>query len=112
MLLLSHMIQEPDIWDEHLRRSAASTVLAAVYGWPPLDKSADPLVERINDLMHRLVRACLPGAHMVEIFPWMLHFPDWMAKWKREAKGWFKKDTKMFEGFMDDVRTKMVTVFS
>ncbi|KAE9397734.1 cytochrome P450 [Gymnopus androsaceus JB14] len=87
-------------WDDHMRRSAASSVLCAVYGWDPIQKSDDPLITRINDLMHRLVRAALPGAFLVEIFPMMLHLPDWMAKWKREGSEWHRKDTEMFEGFI------------
>lgn len=38
----------------------------------------------------------------------ILHLPDMLAKWKREGKEFFKKDTIMFEGLMDSVRMKMV----
>jgi hypothetical protein len=89
-------------------RSAASTVLSAIYAWPPIDKSDDALVDRINDLMHRLVSAALPGAFLVEIFPVMKRLPSWMAKWKREGLEWHRKDTEMFQGFMDGVRKTMV----
>ena len=108
-LLVSHMLRDPHNWDDNLKRSAASTVLSAVYGWLPIDNSADALVTRINELMHRVVLACLPGAYLVEIFPAMLHLPEWMARWKREGRAWFRKDTAMFEGFMEDVRGKMVS---
>ncbi|KAJ3558855.1 hypothetical protein NM688_g681 [Phlebia brevispora] len=106
-LLALHMLRDPDNWEDHLKRSAASTVLCAVYGWLSIDKSSDPIVQRINDVMHRIVRACLPGAHLVEFFPSMLYLPEWMAKWKREARSWFRKDTVMFEGLLHDVKTKM-----
>ena len=68
----------------------------------------DALVTRINDLMHRLVHAALPGAYLVEIFPVMRFLPTWMAKWKREGLEWHAKDTAMFEGFMDTVRNRVV----
>ncbi|PSR85636.1 hypothetical protein PHLCEN_2v5365 [Hermanssonia centrifuga] len=106
-LLVSHMLQDPNGWDDHLKRSAASTVLSAVYGWLPIDSSADSLVGRINEMMHRVVQACLPGAFLVEIFPSMLYLPDWMATWKRKGKDFFRKDTAMFEELLDDVRNKM-----
>ena len=86
--------------------SAASTVLCATYGWIPLGKEGDPLVERINELMHRLVRACLPGAYLVEIFPSMKHLPTWMAKWKREGLEWYRKDSVLFKSFLEDVGKK------
>ena len=69
---------------------------------------ADALVGRINDLVHRVVHAALPGAALVDIFPVMKYLPTWMAKWKREGLEWYAKDTAMFEGFMDSVRNRVV----
>lgn len=91
------------------RRSAASTVLSSVYGWPPIEVKDDGLVARINDLMHRLVRSALPGAYLVEIFPLMKYLPPWAAKWKREGLDWHAKDTKMFEDMMRDVQDRVVS---
>lgn len=31
------------------------------------------------------------------------------AKWKRTAEEWFRRDSEMFEGLVDSVRTKMVS---
>lgn len=107
-----HIIEDPQNWDHHLRRTAVSTVLSAVYGWVPIGTDGDTLVDRINDVMHRIARASLPGAHLVELLPRMLHLPDWMAKWKREAKYDFKQNTQLFEGLLDDVRAKVVRHFS
>ena len=84
-------------------------MLCAVYGWLSIDKSTDPFVNRINQLMHRLVQAALPGSFLVELFPSMLYLPDWMARWKREGRAWFMKDTKMFEDLLADVQNKMVS---
>ncbi|KAE9389979.1 cytochrome P450 [Gymnopus androsaceus JB14] len=107
--LAYQMLTNSRDWDDHMRRSAASSILCAVYGWDLIQKSDDPFITRINDLAHRLVRAALPGAYLVEIFPMMLHLPNWMAKWKREGLEWHRKDTEMFEGFIDKVKTEMVT---
>lgn len=90
-------------------RSAASTVLCATYGWLPLGKEGDGLVDYINDLMHRLVRACLPGAYLVEIFPSMMYLPEWLARWKRDGYAWHRKDSVMFQSFMEDVAKKKVS---
>lgn len=107
--LASHILRNPIHWEEHLKRSAASTVLAAVYGWLPIDTSADTLVRRINALAERMASASAPGAYLVDIFPSMLYLPDWLAKWKREGRAWFKKDTDMFEGLFDEVEMKLVS---
>ena len=68
---------EPAKWDGHLRRAATSTMLSVVYGFPPIKSEQDHTVELINNLAQRLTRAALPGAHLVEFFPWMRHIPSW-----------------------------------
>ena len=107
-LLVAHMLRDAQNWNDNLKRSSASAIFSAVYGWLPIDESVDALVERINKFLGRITLACTPGAYLVEIFSAMQHLPDWMARWKREGRMWFKEDTKMFEGFMDDVRVRMV----
>ncbi|KAF9458686.1 cytochrome P450 [Collybia nuda] len=105
--LVNNLLHDPDNWDSHFKRSAASTVLGTAYGWDPIEPKDDPIVERINGITHRSVRAALPGAYLVEIFPVMNHLPTWMAKWKREGLEWFRKDTELFKGFLSDVRKRI-----
>ncbi|KAJ4496604.1 hypothetical protein C8R41DRAFT_918447 [Lentinula lateritia] len=38
------------------------------------------------------------GAHYVEFFTWMKYLPRSVARWKRDAEEWFRKDTQFFEG--------------
>ena len=106
--LVSHILESPDNWDDHVRRSAASIVLSVVYGWPPIDATADSLVEKITAIIHRLARATLPGSHLVDIMPIMAYIPDGMAKWKREAKAHYHQDSQFFEGLFNDAKAKVV----
>ncbi|KAF7790535.1 hypothetical protein EIP86_001491 [Pleurotus ostreatoroseus] len=101
-----HMLEDPDSWDDHVRRSAASIVLSVVYGWPPIDATADPVVEKITEIIQRIARSILPGAHLVDLIPFMAYIPDGMAKWKREAKAHFHQDSKFFEELFNDVKAK------
>ncbi|KAJ7451201.1 cytochrome P450 [Mycena galericulata] len=107
---VDNLIKDPESWDDHLKRSAASSVKTAIYGSCPIDSKDDPLVVRINDLMHRLVRATLPGAFMVDIFPALKNVPTWVpfTGWKKEGLEWHRKDTDTFQVFMDDVRGGVV----
>ncbi|KAF9463397.1 cytochrome P450 [Collybia nuda] len=124
--LVNNLLRDPDNWDDHFggkiysvimsvrsnnhhHRSAASTVLCSVYGWNPIEPRDDPVVQRINDILHRMARAALPGAYLVEFFPTMIYLPKWMAKWKREGLEWFAKDTKMFGDFLSDVEERAST---
>ncbi|KAJ3558862.1 hypothetical protein NM688_g675 [Phlebia brevispora] len=106
-LLALHILDDPEKWSSHLKRSVASTMLCAVYGWLSIDSSADSMVKRINDLMERVFHATLPGNYLVEFFPSMLHLPTWMAKWKREGLEWRRRDTEMFESFIGDVQSRV-----
>ncbi|KAG6895429.1 hypothetical protein C0992_001272 [Termitomyces sp. T32_za158] len=101
------LIMNPEKWDSHLRRAAASSIMSAVYDLPTLKSEDDPAIHRINDFVERLVRAALPGAHFVEFFPWMRYLPTWIAKWKRDALDWYKKDSVLFEGMYDDVKHRL-----
>ena len=47
---------------------------------------------------------------MVDIFPWMKSLPLWAAKWKREGYSWFKKDTDLFLGLIDDSKVGLVSI--
>ena len=124
--MVINMLKNADHWNDHIRRyvyffplpliglidspsTTASSILGAVYGWPQVESKDDPLVTRINDLMHRLVRAALPGAHLVEIFPVMKRLPTWMAPWKKWGLEWYKKDSEMFQGFYDGVAKTLVS---
>ncbi|KIM35765.1 hypothetical protein M413DRAFT_32229 [Hebeloma cylindrosporum] len=102
-MLVVALVTDPDHWDDHLKRTAASAVLAAVYGWAPVQSKDDPIVTRINEIMERLMLAALPGAYMVDIFPIMKRLPTWIAPWKKWGLEWQKKDTDMFQGFYDGV---------
>lgn len=107
-LLVYHMLCQPEDWDNHFKRSAASMIFGIVYGWSSLDSSKDELARKVNDWMHRIVCAARPGAFLVDTFPWMLSLPDWMAKWKRDAKQWYRTDRVLFEGMLSDIAHKMV----
>ncbi|KAF5343048.1 hypothetical protein D9758_011153 [Tetrapyrgos nigripes] len=106
-VLVDSMLKDPNSWIAHLERSAASTILTALYGMESVQSKDDPLVARINDCMHRLTRACMPGSYLVEFLPIMKYLPEALAPWKKEGNEWYNKDTAMFQGFLDEVQSKV-----
>ena len=107
--LVSHIRQYPERWVEHFMRSASSSILEIVYGQLPPEYASDTVVERIKGVTHRLECAVIPGSYLVEVFPWLRYLPDRIAKWKREAREWFQKDTELFEGLLNTVAKKAVS---
>ncbi|KAF5343042.1 hypothetical protein D9758_011166 [Tetrapyrgos nigripes] len=57
--------------------------------------------------MCRLARAALPGSFLVEFLPIMKYLPEALAPWKKEGNEWYRKDTAMFQGFLDEVQSKV-----
>ena len=108
-VLTSGLLQDPEKWDDHFRRSASSLIMGVTYGWDPIQPSKDlPYVVRyINDHVNSVFAAIVPGAHLVETFPWMLHLPDWMAKWKRKGKRSFRETSAFFEKLLEDSAAKV-----
>lgn len=42
-------------------------------------------------------------------FTWMKYLPSSIAKWKRDAEAWFKRDSVMFEGMFKEVKKRVVS---
>ncbi|KAI0066946.1 cytochrome P450 [Artomyces pyxidatus] len=80
VLLALGMLAQPAAWDKHLRRTAASMVMSVTYDTPTIYSEDDPSVKDVNDFVARLTRAALPGAHLVEFFPWMMYIPSSVGK--------------------------------
>ncbi|KAJ7192191.1 cytochrome P450 [Mycena pura] len=80
-LLAESLIQSPQLWNEHLKRSATSLIMAVVYG---AQRLARPDPENITSQL-----------------------PRWMSAWRRDAEVWFAKDEGMFENFYDEVQDRM-----
>ncbi|KAA1470676.1 cytochrome P450 [Dentipellis sp. KUC8613] len=104
LVLTCGVLSHPQNWDAHLRRASASATMSLVYDTPPIESEDDPSVKSINDCVARLTCAAAPGAHLVELFPWMMHIPSRLASWKRVALEWFAHDSAIFEKLFRAVR--------
>lgn len=82
-----------------------------IYDKPPITDVEDPEITRINDFTTRVVRAAFPGAHYVEFFTWIKYLPRSVARWKRDAEEWFRKDTQFFEGLFLEAQHRVVCAF-
>ncbi|TFY58367.1 hypothetical protein EVG20_g8178 [Dentipellis fragilis] len=109
ILLTQSLLDNPEAWKAHIRRSAASFIMSMMYDHPPVLSESNLYIQHINENMERLSHACRPGAHLVELFPWMLYIPQRFAKWKREANHWFKHDSQFFGGLVNDVAKRTET---
>jgi hypothetical protein len=86
LLLAAGGLAEPAQWDKHIRRAAASMVLSVVYDRPTVKSEQDQTIKLINDFTQRLTISAIPGAHLVEFFPWMQYIPSRYAFRRTDAR--------------------------
>ncbi|KAI0034635.1 cytochrome P450 [Vararia minispora EC-137] len=92
-------------------RFASSIVLAITYDRPLRGaKSDETVLRKVEDFSRLLHEKVVPGAHLVESFPWMLHIPAWLARWKREALLCYEINTKFFYELMEDVEQRTASI--
>ena len=70
------MLESPDGLDKHIQRSAASATMSILYDYPTLESEHDEAITKIHTFIEHVSAAGAPGAHLVELFPWMIHIPE------------------------------------
>ncbi|VDC04597.1 unnamed protein product [Peniophora sp. CBMAI 1063] len=106
--LATSLIQNPSAFRSLYHTYACSVVLSVTYDRPLRGGPGDEVLRtRIDDFVHLDQAALQVGAHYVELIPWMVYLPSWMAKWKRDALKQYEETTSFFFGLMDDVETRM-----
>ena len=76
ILLASAMSKNPHALDKHIQRSSASATMSILYDYPTLENEHDETITQIHTFIDRLSASTAPGAHLVELFPWMIHIPE------------------------------------
>ena len=76
ILLASALLRNPEAREKHFQRCSASATMSILYDYPTLETENDKTLKEIHAFNDRESEASAPGAHLVEIFPWMVHIPD------------------------------------
>ena len=75
-LLTSAILTNPDALEKHIHRTSASATMSMLYDYPTLEDEHDENITGIQAFLDRTSAASAPGAHLVELFPWMNHIPE------------------------------------
>ncbi|KAI0293116.1 cytochrome P450 [Russula brevipes] len=110
ILLASAILKTPDSLGKHIQRATASATLTILYDHPTLKDEHDKTLRGIHAYIDHLSIAAAPGAHLVELLPWMIHIPERFARWKREALEHYRQHTAMFTGLLDTVSSDIERV--
>ena len=76
ILLAVALLEDPEAMDKHIQRSSASATMSILYDYPTLVNDYDKNLAGIHTYIDRMSAAASPGAHLVELFPWMIHIPE------------------------------------
>ena len=76
ILLTSAILENPDALDKHIRRCSASAIMSILYDYLTLENEHDETLTKIHAFIDRLGASSVPGAYLVELFPWMIHIPE------------------------------------
>ncbi|KAI0245805.1 cytochrome P450 [Lactifluus subvellereus] len=105
ILLSLALLESSHALERHLQRFSASAIMSILYDYPMLENEHDKSLTEIHAFIDRMSAAAVPGAHLVELFPWMIHIPERFAKWKREGRQHFMQTSEIFMALLNTVRS-------
>ena len=83
-LIASSLLEEPTRFEKHFERYAASVVSIIAYG-RRVPSYLDPIITEVIAIMQFAAELNVPGKTfpmLMETFPILAKFPNWMAPWK------------------------------
>src|SRR5580704_15922916 len=88
-LIAYYLLDEPEKYVSHFERYAASVVSIIAYG-RRIASYLDPIITEVIWVMHVAADLNVPGKSfpmLMETFPILATFPNWMAPWKKKVGG-------------------------
>ena len=129
IILASGLLASPRAHDleKHFQRTTASVTMSMLYDYPTLETENDKTLTEIRAFIDRMSTAAVPGASLVEVFPWMMYIPErfvltfmrcffrsvlWFcvrfARWKSNGRRHFVQHNAMFQTLLDRARNDVV----
>ncbi|KAJ7052152.1 cytochrome P450 [Mycena amicta] len=107
--LLRNLVHDPQDVMSQFRRMAASLSMDVAYGIK-VRMQADPYIDMVEEAMHGLSIASMPGAFLVDMFPGLKYVPEWFpgADFKRRAARWRKVTLDVLQLPFDETRKNMM----
>ena len=91
----------------------SGTLISIAYGLDVLPND-DPYIDTAEEGNRAFLEAVMPGAFLVDTFPWLKYVPDWMpfTGFKRKAKEWRKLTLAVVEKPFEAGKQKIVSTVS
>lgn len=105
ILTASHIGQQPDRFQDHFGRYAASTIMTIAYDHP-VHSLDDPLVKEVQQCLGNLGRWISPGASPLDTYPLLRFVPSPINPWKKLGNKLHKQELRLFLDVYQDVRQR------
>ena len=102
------LIQEPAEYERWFGRYSSGIIFRLGFG-KTIQTGQEPVVREVFHVVHNLERVASPGAYLVDVFPWMLSLPKFLAPWRRELEKLHEIELKLFRRLFNDVKMGMKT---
>jgi hypothetical protein len=76
ILLASAFLKNPNTLEKHILRSSASATMSMLCDYPTIEDEHDETLTRIHEFLDRMSATAAPGAHLADLFHWMIHTPE------------------------------------
>jgi hypothetical protein len=92
---------------------AGEFTLSVTYGIP-IKQSNDPYINAAEEGLRAIFTALVPGAFLVDTFPWLRWMPEWMpgAGFKTKARKWRKTAETMLNAPFEATKREIVSHLS
>ncbi|KAI1826532.1 putative cytochrome P450 oxidoreductase OrdA-like protein [Xylaria intraflava] len=96
---LLHVLESPADFLYHIRKAVGATILKMSYGYTAEAHQDDILISMISDIVGKASLSSVPGAFMVDLFPFLKRVPDWVpgTAWKKIARQWAAETMTMMD---------------
>jgi cytochrome P450 len=103
---LFQLLQDPDGYYDHIRRYSTAVILASVFGQRGARFDA-PKVQALYHAQDQFTAILEPGATPpVDAFPFLKYLPEFMCRWKKEAKAIRQEQRSLYFDLFNETKQK------
>ncbi|KAJ7076089.1 cytochrome P450 [Mycena belliarum] len=97
------VIRDPENHMTHAQGYAASVIMSLTYGKPTRTLSNDPIVKEVNGAQARLGAVLVPGAYMVDAYPFLQYVPGYLSELRKQHE----IELALFKSQLEVVRAQL-----
>ncbi|KAJ5640708.1 hypothetical protein N7528_000333 [Penicillium herquei] len=104
---MCQLLEDPENYDNHIRRYATAVILASVFGQRG-EKFESSNVQALYHAQERFTGILEPGSTPpIDAFPFLRALPEFMSPWKKEAKEIRVEQSALYYGLLNETKARL-----